>query len=218
MKSSNEELEYRQKYGFLPTEQDELLSYLENTIKLDMDKIKAEEDRILSIPWKEISITAPIVPKGTPRPKYSSASGTFYVKGAKKTKHYFEKMIQENKIICTRVKYTLITYVPTPSSGMTNMEIYLAEKGIILPTSTPDWDNLAKTYTDCLQDVLLLNDNIVNPGHVYKQYSIKPRIEINLKYQEEFDSKFNRRKATSSSGYKKLEDAGYEYNSGVLTK
>ena len=218
MKLSDAELEYREKYAYLPSTQNELLEYLEKNLKLDKNKIKAEEERIKSIQWERILIEANLVPHGSPRPRYSSATGTFYVKGAKKMKRFFEKIIQEKRIICTRVEYTLRAYMPTPASSMNNTEIYLAEKGLILPISTSDWDNLAKAYTDCLQDILLLNDNIINPGHVYKDYSSKPRIEIEILYQTSHDSKFNKRKTESTIAYKKMIDSGYYNFNGVLLK
>lgn len=216
MKPTLEELEYREKYAYLPSTQDELLEYLEKTTKLDKNKIRQEEERIKNIQWERVHIEAFIVPHGSPRPRYSSASGTFYVKGAKKMKHYFEKMISNHKILCTRVEYTLTCYMPTPKSSMNNTEIYLAEKGLILPVSTSDWDNLAKTYTDCLQEVLLLNDNIINPGHVYKYYSIKPRVEIEIRYQLNYDSRFNQKKTENTKNYQKYIDNGYQYNNGSL--
>lgn len=216
MRLTDAEIEYREKYAYLPSTQSELLEYLKQNLKLNKDKIHEEEERIKSIQWGRVLIEANIVPHGSPRPRYSSITGTFYVKGAKQTKRYFEKIIHENKILCTRVDYCLRTYSPTPTSSMNNTEIYLAEKGLILPTSTSDWDNLAKTYTDCLQDVLLLNDNIINPGHVYKYYSIKPRIEIEIKYQLEHDSRYNQRKIENSSAYKKLIDNGYRFIDGSL--
>ena len=63
------------------------------------------------------------------------------------------------------------------------------------------WDNLGKTYSDMIQDILLLNDNIVNPGRVEKYFSLKPRVEIYIKYQDGFDSNFNRKKITNSTQY-----------------
>ena len=218
MKVSDAELEYREKYAYLPSTQSELIEYLEKNLKLDKNKIEAEEEKIKSIQWERVFIEANLVPHGSPRPRYSSVTGTFYVKGTKKMKRFFEKIIQEHMIICTRVEYTLRAYMPTPTSTMNNTEIYLAEKGLILPISTSDWDNLAKTYTDCLQDILLLNDNIINPGHVYKYYSIKPRIEIEIRYQVSHDSKYNKRKTESTVAYKKMIESGYEQNNGVLRK
>lgn len=218
MRLTDAELEYREKYAYLPSTQSELLEHLEKTLKLDKNKIEAEEDRIRNIPWERIHLEAFIVPHGTPRPRYSSLTGTFYVKGAKQIKRYFEKIILEHKILCTRVEYALTCYMPTPTSSMTNTEIYLAEKGLILPISTSDWDNLAKTYTDCLQEVLLLNDNIINPGHVLKYFSIKPRVEIDIRYQCDYDSKYNKRKTENTKNYKTYIDNGYSFDNGSLEK
>lgn len=216
MRLTDAELEYREKYAYLPSTQSELIEYLETTIKLDPKKIEAEEERIRSLLWQRVHLEAFIVPHGSPRPRYSSVTGTFYVKGAKQMKRYFEKVVSEHKILCTRVEYSLTCFMPTPCSSMNNTEIYLAEKGLILPISTSDWDNLAKTYTDCLQDVLLLNDNIINPGHVYKYYSIKPRIEIDIRYQSDYDSKYNKKKTENTKNYKNYIDQGYNFDNGYL--
>ena len=106
MKVSDAELEYREKYAYLPSTQSELIEYLEKNLKLDKNKIEAEEEKIKSIQWERVFIEANLVPHGSPRPRYSSVTGTFYVKGAKKMKRFFEKIIQEHMIICTRVEYT----------------------------------------------------------------------------------------------------------------
>ncbi len=113
-------------------------------------------------------------------------------------------MIESNGLICTRVEITIEAYLPTPIKSMTATEVILAEKGLIRPISTPDFDNIAKTYTDALQDILLFNDNIINPGHIEKFYSIKPRLKIKIKYQTDFDSQYNRRKTLNGTKYKKL--------------
>jgi len=214
MKESQKELEYREKYGFLPDTREELLLYLEKTLKLDMDKIAAEEERINSIPWNRIHIEAMVVPHGSPRPRLGG--GHFYVKGAAETKRYFKRIVTENRIICTRTNYFLTLFMPTPVSQMNKTEIYLAEKGVIMPTSTSDWDNLAKTYTDCLQGILLLNDNQINPGGVVKYFSIRPRVEIDIAYQESFDSRYNERKVTNTKGFNELLNSGKIYDKGVF--
>ena len=51
-----------------------------------------------------------------------------------------------------------------------------------------------------------------------KYYSIKPRIEIEIRYQTSFDSKFNQRKTENTKKYKDLIDDGYEINDGKLEK
>ena len=200
--------EYNELYSLYPDTQEEIVSLLESTLRIDQNKLIAEEERIKNIEWIELSCTFFLVPKGTPRPR--AGGGHFYVKGASQMKKTFKKFLRDYGIICTRCELTLITYQPTPTNSMTNMEILLAEKGLIRPISTPDFDNLAKTYTDALQGIILLNDNILNPGRVEKYYSIKPRIKILLRYQETFDCKYNERKTLNSIGYKNIFGGGNE--------
>ena len=189
-------------YGALPDDQGELISYLEESLQLNRTKILEAEKTIQSIEWRDRDYTFYIVPKGTPRPR--AGGRHFYVKGAAQLKRVFKQALQDDGIICTRCEYHLKAYLPTPISSMNRMEILMAEKGLIRPLVTPDWDNLAKTYTDCLQSVILLNDDLINPGSVEKFYSIKPRIEIHLRYQTQFDSKYNEKKTLNSKVYKEL--------------
>ena len=67
-----------------------------------------------------------------------------------------------------------------------------------------DWDNLGKTYSDAIQKILILNDNIIIEGTSAKHYCIKPRVDIHIEYQQEYDSKFNKRKIESSKSFKKI--------------
>ena len=60
--------------------------------------------------------------------------------------------------------------------------------------SKPDWDNLAKTYSDMIQDVILDDDAYIVEGTSMKYYSWKPRIEITIQYMDDYDSDFNRNK------------------------
>ena len=194
--------EYRSLYSIYPDTQEELIEYLENELKVDQEKLLAEEDRIKNIEWGEKEWTFYLIPKGSPRPR--SGGGHFYVKGAKELKKFFEKCLRDEDILCCRCEFNMDVYLPTPIHSMTKTEVLLAEKGLIRPINTPDFDNLAKTYTDPLQQVVLINDNIINPGCVKKYYSIKPRINIKIRYQKDFDSKYNERKTLSSIMYKKM--------------
>lgn len=202
-----EEKEYREKYGALPTEREDLLKYFEEHKRIDWKRINQLEEEILSIPWKTLTLELPLVPKATPRPRYSSASGRFYVKGAKRNKKIISQYVHSEGIICTRTEFKIEIYLPTPST-MTVAEAYLAEKGVIRPISKPDWDNLGKTYCDAVKGTLLLDDNIINPGIVEKYYSIKPRVIIRIRYQTDFDCKFNMRRVIESKGYKELMESG----------
>lgn len=197
-----EERQYYDRYGHLPDTTEELLKVIETTKKLDFDKIKAEEERIRNIKWHTMEILLPMVPKGSPRPR-KGKYGNFYVKGAKRNKKIIKQYLYELNQICTRIEYSAELYLPMPS-GMTNVEIYLAEKKVIMPLSKPDFDNGAKTYTDPLEGEIFLNDLQLNPGHITKYYSIKPRIHIFIRYQDDFDCNFNRNKILKSKAYQDL--------------
>ncbi len=194
--------DYNRLYSHLPTDKDKLVEYLIETLSPNMKRLNEDEEHIKNLSWLEEEFIVLVVPKGSPRPR--QGGGHFYVKGAHQNKKLFKKFLSDHEIICTRCELELTTYHPTPTTSMTKNEIILAEKGLIRPISTPDFDNLAKTYTDAIQQILILNDNIVNPGCVKKYFSIKPRIKIKLKWQSDFDSNYNRLKTFSSKGFKSI--------------
>lgn len=195
---------YESIYGSYPSTQKELINLLHNELNYNKDKLDKERERIQNIETTVLEYTFFLVPKGSPRPRYDSKH--FYVKNAANMKKIFKKQLEkENIMIYTRCSYTLKAYQPTPITTMSNIEVILAEEGLIRPIVTPDWDNIAKTYTDALQSVLILNDNLINPGIVEKYYSIKPRIELRIEYQHDFDSNYNKNKVLNSIGFKKGE-------------
>ena len=132
------EEEYDAKYGDIPEDEDEILRYLESNMTLDMKKIEEEERRIDDIPWNELNFILPVIPKPSPRPRYSFKTEHFYVIGAAQNKKLIKKHINRNKIIYTRTDMYIETYQPTPLSQMTKNEIYLAEKKKICPIQNPD--------------------------------------------------------------------------------
>lgn len=192
-----EEREYLASYGDVPEDDHERLQYLKNSMRRYAaieDAINKETDRINHIKWHTLSYTIYIIPKGTPRPRLG-AHGVFYVKGAADNKKLFKSIIKDEDIplITTATKFYCDSYFPIPKS-MNNMEKILAELKLIRPQGKPDWDNVAKAYCDMLQGVLLYDDSLVIEGVSRKFYSIKPRIEIKICYQDDYDSKYNRTK------------------------
>lgn len=204
--------EYLDKYGKIPGDPNEILRYLESSLRLkerDFKKIEEEDAYAASLPWEELKIILPIIPKPCPRPRYSSANRTFYVSGAGENKKLLKHFIGNvHNIIYTKTHFDVTTYQPTPLSQMSRVEVYRAEKKTLEPISNPDWDNLGKTYSDMVQEILILNDNIISKGIVTKYYSVKPRVEIDIRYQRGFDSRFNKRRITSSTSYKKAIEVG----------
>lgn len=205
--------EYDEKYGKIPMNPDEILSYLEEELHLtekDFQKIQEEDDYVASLPWNNLKIILPIIPKPSPRPRSSRKTGRFYVTGAAENKKMLKYYIEDiYRIIYTQTYFSLTTYIPTPISSMNRREIYRAEKKTISVMSNPDWDNLGKTYSDMIQDILILNDNIITKGLSEKYYSIKPRVEINIQYQVGYDSKFNKRRIESTKTFKNAIECGH---------
>ena len=197
--------EYDRLYAHLPNTDKELEDYIREKYRVNQDKVDKMKDDIIGLEWKQIHLILPIIPKPTPRPRYTS-KGHMYVKGAAEHKQFFQAILDEHDIIFTTTKIDIDVYLPIPTSSMNSSEILLAQQGFIRPIGGGDWDNIAKTYCDMMQGVLIRNDNIIIEGSLRKWYSIKPKVKISLMYQENFDSKYNKRKVTNSKTYRSLID------------
>lgn len=196
---------YNEKYGNIPLEKDDILEYLKDALQLkekDFAKIRQDNEHAAQIPWYNLRIILPIVPNPSPRPRYSSKTGSFYVMGASENKKILKKFLTEKyDIIYTQTYFSVKTFIPTPMSSMSRTEIYRAEMQELIPTTNPDWDNLGKTYSDMVQKILITNDNIISKGLVEKFYSVKPRVDITIKYQKGFDSRYNERRTLKSKSF-----------------
>ena len=192
------EKEYNDHYGSIPKDETERFAYLLKTLNLRKRASKSISTRIqelLNAKWASHNFTIWLVPAATPRPRHNSRFNFFYVTGAKINKDIFHEFMEQHKLpmITTPCKFTCISYLPTPKS-MNSDEKVLAEMGLVRPTSKPDFDNLAKTYADMIQDSLIYDDALIVEGKSSKFYSIKPRIEIRIEYMTNYDSTYNEKK------------------------
>ena len=160
-----------------------------------LDELKKKIKKCKKSRWETIHIVLELEPKATPRPRYSGKTGVFYVKGAHANKVFFKKYISDKNLpfITGALRVDCRCYIKTPSS-LSKIDTVLAEIGYVRPISKPDWDNLGKTYSDMLTDVLILDDAHIVDGRCRKYYSQHPRIEMDIDYQLEPDSKYNERK------------------------
>ena len=193
------EEEYLLKYGGIPSDDEARLKYILDKYSFNEKSLDKAITRLDSVDWKSVEFTLYLIPMPTPRPRYDG--NHFYVKGAARNKRLIKRFIERN-IIFTRCEIYIEAYLPTPTSLMSNAEIYLAEIKRIYPVGSADVDNLMKTYMDMIQGHLLLNDNIVTLGHLEKFYSVKPRLVIHIRYQDGFDSHFNEKRVTNTTAYK----------------
>ena len=208
--TKKELLEYEEKYGSIPNDRDERLQFIMSKAK-DQDRtfssVPKEIERIRKIKWKTIKYVIYLIPKASPRPR-KSMNGHFYVNGAADNKRFFKNFYKETldtPIIDTPCKFYCDSYLPIPSD-MSLVNQFLAEVGLIRPLKKPDFDNLAKTYSDMTQGILLFDDALIIEGISRKWYSCKPRIEITFKYMEEYDSEYNRKRIFKAERHKTLED------------
>ena len=188
---------YQQKFGHVPEDLSDRISYILSTKKRLKGKvdIMPEIERINNIKWHDINLVVYLLPKATPRPRTNYSNKVFYVSGALNNKKKFEKIVKSLNLplIETPIIVDIKCYFPTPSS-MSVLEKLVSEFGFIRPITKPDWDNVAKTYCDAIQSSLIKDDSLIIDGRCRKYYSVKPRIEMKLSYMEEHDSIFNSKK------------------------
>lgn len=190
------EKEYNELYGEIPRDSINRIDYLLKDMNLKHTRLKFTEEvqRLTNMKWNKISYTIYLLPKATPRPR-SGRNGIFYVKGASDNKKFFKEYLinQDIPLITTPTKFRCRSFLPIPKS-MNSVEKILAELGLIYPISKPDFDNLAKAYCDMIQGTILYDDALVIEGVSEKYYSVKPRIEIEISYMDDYDSSFNKKK------------------------
>lgn len=191
--------EYEISYGDIPIEKEERLQLLfENSKRLSKEMIDEKVRRISQIKWLTREYVFYILPKATPRPRSTTLKNgkmLFYVKGASDHKQFLDYYLkdEDSTIITTPVKFDAKIYEPIPKA-MGKLSTIIAEMGLIRPITKPDWDNLAKTYCDMIQGLIIKDDRLIIDGRLQKYYSIKPRIEIRLSYMESYESDFTRKK------------------------
>lgn len=193
--------EYDRAFGHIPDDTKGQLEFLckeWNITQKDLIKYREDVERILTMETERISLTLPLTPLPSRRPR-SSSDGHFYVPDIEKHRKLVQSYIDYKGIIYTLCYIDIDIYVEIPST-MTKKEAYLAQVGVVRPTGS-DWDNYAKTYCDCIQNTLIVNDNIIVSGTCRKFYSVKPRVDIEIEYQPMFDCKYNERRITKSKSY-----------------
>lgn len=190
------EKDYLKEYGDVSNDKIERIGqFLKKEPPSKKVNVYEEINQRYKINWQTLSFTIYLVPKPTPRPRYSNRNFTFYVKGAGDNKKFMKELFRNEDItlITTPCIFNCTSYLPIPKS-MKRHEKVLAELGFIYPISKPDWDNLAKTYCDMIQGVLLYDDSLIVEGTMKKRYSFKPRIEIMVSYMMDYDSEWNKQK------------------------
>ena len=196
--------EYNEKYGHIPVDYHERLSWMFDKYKLSENKsieILNKRDRMLnSLYYNDINIILFEEPEGAKRSRFrlinrknftKAAIGNpqfihVYTPHAREDSMYMKRLteydiIQLDSLICTPCNIEYKTFHKTPNS-FNITDKFLSEIGLIRPLNKPDWDNIGKKYSDMSNYNIWLDDIFVVDGTVRKFYSILPRVEINIKY------------------------------------
>ena len=204
---------YSDKFKDVPRNKLDRLKYIFDKYKFKEKDIKTLQERLDILNdfnmYEEFSFIVYLVPQPSPRPRMVKGKHC-YVFGANDDRILFERYLKtlgdkRPDLIVTPCELFLEYYLEIPKD-MNKIEKALAELGYLRPLITPDFDNVAKKYVDMTQKTLLLNDSLVVGSWIQKYYSELPRIEIRLKYQKMFLTKYNKKKVESWSSYKEMKN------------
>ena len=207
-------IEYNENYSNIPKDYQERLDYLKSKYKIvNIQKMQAEIELLKEYRAKTKSISFVLyeIPQTSHRGKARTFSRNnklltqIYVPNAKANKNYMTEFIQSTfdsvKLICTEMEINIVFYLPTPVSLSNSQKIY-CEEGLIRPMIKPDVDNVSKAYMDMCTSNLFLDDALVTDLHISKRYSIKPRVEVTIRYYEDLPTSNIYRQITNSKFFK----------------
>lgn len=81
-----------------------------------------------------------------------------------------------------RIDITAYYRIPESESKVKREKM---ERGTLLPTKRPDFDNVAKIVCDALNDLAYRDDAQIAEAHFCKRYSKEPRVEVNISTVED---------------------------------
>lgn len=190
---SKKDLEYDQNFGLIPDTQEERIHYIlgdrikNENINHSIDVVARKIKRIRK---SKIRFTMWTVLRPSARPRVNLMKGYphMYVPRAAENGRWFEKFCKENNFphIDTPCMIYIEFFEKTPSSFSIRDKV-LAEMGILRPWKrTGDIDNYTKSVLDCIQHGLLEDDCLVIESTQKLFYSIKPHVNIEITYLNEF--------------------------------
>jgi Holliday junction resolvase RusA-like endonuclease len=214
-----EAFDYHEQYGNIPKDYMERLAWLYQDVGFQQKHLAdllEKLDQLANADWNEVKYIFYMTPKPTPRPRVAPNTYHFYVSGAKMNQDIFRNFVEQHSemecVISTPCSMDTQVYIQTPA-GMSIEEKVAAELGVVHNINAPDWDNLGKTYSDMVQEVLVSNDSLVFRGCVQKFYSVLPRIEVTVRFMRQYDCKYNKRSVEKRKSFqeneKTLKDLGY---------
>ena len=205
MPNKKELKKYKEEYGNVSHDHlERIYNFLDDIKDKQLEGLRKDIENNLETKWKSISFIFYFIPKATPRARLSGYGKHFYVSDALNNRKLMEKFVKDElsdfELITTACKLHCDCYFPIPK-GMNKSEKIRAEMKLINNLTKPDWDNLGKTYSDMIQNTIIMDDSLIIEGVVRKFYSAKPRIELTIEYADRYDSKYNMKNITKRKQY-----------------
>jgi len=82
-------------------------------------------------------------------------------------------------LVCA-IDFKVKVFFQIPQS-MSKRKQQEAQRGILRPTITPDYDNLAKACADSLTGIVFRDDKFIVEARIEKWYSDRPRVEMEVR-------------------------------------
>lgn len=82
-------------------------------------------------------------------------------------------------LICA-IDFKVQVFFEVPESW-SGRKKHQALSGMIRPTITPDYDNLAKACADALTGIVIRDDKFIVDARIEKWYSDRPRVEMEVR-------------------------------------
>lgn len=231
--------EYDLKYGAIPNNYEERIEWMDDHYKLNdslRQQIMDRADNIKeNISFDEFLIVLYMIPEGTPRPRYRLITPKNYMKMANSSpyvhvyqpraadNHRYLKRLVDNELveleqfIQTPFACNINCFFPMPSN-YNRSDIFIAEMGLDVQIAIGDVDNIMKGILDMFNETIWLDDRLCFSGSLNKLYSVKPRIEIYIKYANYAINKHQYNRITSSVKYRSDEPIGYLDKNGEINK
>jgi len=206
---------YNEKYNDIPKDYMERLSWMYDKYHMTVEKAahisKVRKEMLQTLQYeKEYFIVLYEEPEGSPRPRARYANKSNIISAAKSNpgfiqvysltgasdRNFMKRYMSDTELkelefhlIHTACSIEYDAYIKTPTS-FNSTDTYLAELGLIRPLLKPDFDNIAKKYSDMYNGNIWIDDSLVIDGRIRKFYSILPRVEIRLRYMNMLYNKY----------------------------
>lgn len=208
-KYQKKQMEYLNKYGDIPIDYKErllwMMDYYKITDQQSKEILQQRDDMLNSLYYNNYKVVLYELPEGAKRPRFRFCKSNIsngaregfihvYSPDASAGFRQMKRLIAENELyyldqlINTPCTIIFNAYFKTPSN-FNKKEIFLAEIGLENPITKPDFDNIAKKYSDMYNSNIWIDDALTISGTVNKFYSILPRVEIDLYFMNMLQNK-----------------------------